>query len=185
MPLSAELFEGISASSQPEITDIPFSNSTLHIVKLSNPRCYCICIDRDNRGVQIATWTNSAFSGWKPFATATKPQEFDLPLVEGITGYAKYSKDQFGHVLIMLQDIQRSDGFALGIGQITTIATLPAGFRSSRDIYTNAVATGSAGTPILGIYQLWLYADGRVCCLAESGISPVKLRGALWYAAAD
>ena len=133
----------------------------------------------------IDAYNGTTWLGWIPIATATPPQEFDLPLAEGFTGYAKYSKDQFGRVLVMLQDIARSDGAALAVNEITVISTIPAGFRPHRDIYLNGVATGTLGSPILGTYQIWVYATGQVCCLAESGISPMWLRGELWYAAAD
>ncbi|HJC13291.1 MAG TPA: hypothetical protein H9936_06290, partial [Candidatus Agathobaculum intestinigallinarum] len=86
MPVSTELFDDTSSGSTPKITDIPFMNSTLHIVKLSNPRCYCVCIDRDNNGVAVATWTTSQtpnFSGWKEIATAMPPGVHNLTLASG------------------------------------------------------------------------------------------------------
>ena len=127
----------------------------------------------------------SHWSDWKPIATATPPQEYNLPLVEGFTGYAKYSKDQFGRVLVMLQDIVRTDGTAFGVNQNTLIGALPVGFRPPRSILVNAVATAASGYPIYGIYQIWIDPTGEVYCLAESGISPGMVRGSLWYAAAD
>lgn len=132
MPVSTELFDGTSSASTPQITDIPFMNSTLHIVKLSNLRCYCVCIDRDNNGVAVATWTTSKtpnFSGWKEIATATPPQEYDLPLAEGVTAapaaiYYK-TQDNIVHIEMMVSGEFSGD---------TILAVLPVGYRPKRVI---------------------------------------------------
>lgn len=58
-------------------------------------------------------------------ATATPPQEFNLPLADGISGTAKYSKDQFGIVRLYMAVVKDA-------GTITNneiLGTLPEGFR--------------------------------------------------------
>lgn len=65
------------------------------------------------------------WSEWKTLATATPPQEFDLPLAEGLGKYGKctYWKTQDGICFV---------NFAVassGLHNETVIATLPAGFR--------------------------------------------------------
>ena len=56
------------------------------------------------RGYYNAGDDGLKWSGWQPIATAIKPQEFDLPLAEGVTpvtGFKNtYSKDQFGVVRV-------------------------------------------------------------------------------------
>ncbi len=71
-----------------------------------------------------------ATGDWSEIATATKPQEFDLPLAEGYTanGGCKYSKDQFGIVRVVGNINKSSGAFAPN----TPFATLPAGFRPGR-----------------------------------------------------
>ena len=58
---------------------------------------------------QYSTWTNCTSGGiwtkWMKQATATPPQEYDLPLAEGATSVGSnykntYSKDQFGIVRV-------------------------------------------------------------------------------------
>lgn len=75
-------------------------------------------------------WVNSCvvgtWLGWKPLATATKPQEFDLPLADGWSGWAKYSKDQFGRVLVYGL-VAKSTALLSG----DVIGTFPEGFRPS------------------------------------------------------
>ena len=71
----------------------------------------------------------SHWSDWKPIATATPPQEYNLPLAEGITAapaaiYYK-TQDSIVHVEIMV-----SGEFA---GE-TAVAVLPVGFRPKRTI---------------------------------------------------
>ena len=72
-------------------------------------------------------------------STATPPQEFDLPLASGFSGTAKYSKDQFGKVLLTI-DITGSYSNA------TVIGTLPAGFRPSETVTVLARIGGGFST---------------------------------------
>ena len=81
------------------------------------------------------TWTE-----WSRLATATKPQEFDLPLAEGVSAVSSaYWKDQFGvvtgHFNVLVSSSQT--------GSSPVIATLPEGFRPSRQ--ANATAVVSSG----------------------------------------
>lgn len=81
-----------------------------------------------------AIWTRRSYddSGvihwqdWKQIVLATPPQEFDLPLAEGWSGWAKYSKDQFGRVLVFGL-VAKSTALISG----DVIGTLPEGFRPS------------------------------------------------------
>ena len=69
---------------------------------------------------------SSAWRAWTKTALATPPQEFDLPLADGWSGWAKYSKDQFGRVLVYGL-VAKSTALISG----DVIGTLPEGFRPS------------------------------------------------------
>lgn len=85
------------------------------------------------RRVFRSTWTD-----WEPLATATPPQEFDLPLASGWSNYgvavSRYSKDQFGQVSAII-DITNAGAIASG----STVATLPAGFRPANPFDAPAI----------------------------------------------
>ena len=71
---------------------------------------------------------------WKPWrllATATPPQEFDLPLAEGLEPIepCRYSKDQFGRVLVNIDCTPTTGSVSIGENQSLSIGTLPEGFR--------------------------------------------------------
>ena len=77
---------------------------------------------------------------WRKVAVATPPQEFDLPLAEGIIHYnsgtkSTYSKSQDGLVVVHVY-CKKSDG--TDIVQNDTIATLPKGFRPSANVHIPA-----------------------------------------------
>lgn len=80
---------------------------------------------------------------WKPWrllATATPPQEFDLSLAEGVSAVSSaYWKDQFGIVTGHFNVLASSSQ----TGSYPVIATLPEGFRPSRQ--ANATAVVSSG----------------------------------------
>lgn len=49
----------------------------------------------DTTGIEYVNHViNDAWFGWRQYVTATPPQEFNLPLADGVTGNAKYFKTQ-------------------------------------------------------------------------------------------
>ena len=61
------------------------------------------------------------WSEWKTLATATPPQEFDLPLAEGWSGTAKYFKTQ-ENICVLSLSVTKNDAFEIN----DLISTLPA-----------------------------------------------------------
>lgn len=127
--------------------------------------------------------TADPWSQWVQLAAAASPWMYDLPLAEGFSGYAKYSIDPFDRVLIMLQGIQKTDASVLGNGVAEMIGTIPVGYRPAAGINTTAIATDTVGSPIYGIYQLWVDPDGGVRCYAQTGVQATMLRGFLVFQA--
>lgn len=81
-----------------------------------------------------------AWSTWTPIATATPPQEFDLPLADGFVHYvpgtkSTYSKSQEGLVVVHFY-CKKADG--TDIVQNDTIAMLPEGFHPSANVHIPA-----------------------------------------------
>lgn len=76
--------------------------------------------------------------GWREIATATPPQEYDLPLAEGITALqpCTYYKNQFSEVTL--------GGCTSGsVSDGATIATLPEGFRPDHPVERPATFTAN------------------------------------------
>lgn len=74
-----------------------------------------------------------SWSQWEPIATATPPQEFDLPLAEEMQplpdyGSNKYWKNQFNEVTLTIS-VTKTDMTTNDIPNGAVLATLPAGFR--------------------------------------------------------
>lgn len=91
-------------------------------------------------GAYYRTFDGSAWHDWIPLATATPPQVFDLPLAEGVSAVSSaYWKDQFGVVTGHFNVLASSPQ----TGSSHVIATLPEGFRPSRQ--ANATAVVSSG----------------------------------------
>ena len=83
-------------------------------------------------------WNGINWSKWARIATATPPQEFDLPLADGITALkpCTYYKNQFGEVTL--------GGCTSGsVSDGATIATLPTGFRPDHPVERPATFTAS------------------------------------------
>lgn len=88
----------------------------------------------------------------------TPPQEFDLPLAEGVSPPAKYCKTQFGMVWVYINVLKPDDG-AFSNGE--QIGTLPAGFRPAYSIYVPAVVCITGGG-VREIGEIAIFNDGRV-----------------------
>ena len=85
---------------------------------------------------------DSKWKGWALIATANPPQEYDLPLAEGITTtqHCVYYKNQFDEVSVR--------GVANGsIINSTIIATLPAGFRPAHAMELPATFAADGDRP--------------------------------------
>lgn len=82
------------------------------------------------------------WSAWEPISTATPPEEYNLPLSDGISVQgglsAVYSKNQFGEVVVHGDLVgQMQNG--------SVIATLPAGFRPIYTLEMPATCDFTAG----------------------------------------
>ena len=102
-------------------------------------------------------WRKARGPEWQPWefaATTTPPQEYDLPLAEGITAMqpCTYSKNQFGEVTL-------GGCAANAISDSFTIATLPVGFRPARTVERPATLSGG-GQRYAG--SLMISTDGAV-----------------------
>lgn len=95
------------------------------------------------RGYYNAGDDGLKWSGWQPIATATPPQEFDLPLLDGwyTNDRAQYRKTQEGLVVVNAI-LELSEGYSAS--DSTQIAGLPEGFRPATPfMYPVSVQDGS------------------------------------------
>lgn len=86
--------------------------------------------------------STTPWSGWAPEATATAPQEYDLPLASNVTKMysCRYSRDQFGRV-VCYGTMTPTREITSGI----TIATLPAGYRPTNALRVAGIAVDQSG----------------------------------------
>lgn len=112
-----------------------------------------------NAAVWYRKHTGNGWSVWRSFATATQPQEYDLPVSAGITAKTalKYWKDGSGNVGISGTFIFTSDPTS---GQV--IAVLPAGFRP--EVGQNIALISENGTIGYG----WVLANGNIQLVSSS-----------------
>ena len=106
-------------------------------------------INANNDELWYLRITNSVKGKWTKVSNATPPQEYDLPLADGITALqpCTYWKNQFGDVTI-------GGCAANGISDNITIATLPTGFRPAKAVERPATLSGGgeryAGSVLIG-----------------------------------
>lgn len=105
----------------------------------------------DGNAIYINVCSVGAWQGWERIATATPPQEVDLPLADGFSAAqpCTYWKNQFGAVTIG-GTAEKSNGVA----DLTTIATLPESFRPAKNVERPATLSGGgsryAGSVLIG-----------------------------------
>lgn len=94
-------------------------------------------------------------------ATATKPQEFNLPLADGFAdnGGACYCKTQEG--IVYVNAVLKSDTTREATSVGCVVGTLPAGFRPPNSVFTATLFdTGDMGGRILG--RLAVRTNGQI-----------------------
>lgn len=150
-----------------EAEGIGLSSSTIFTLPSSAARN----ADSDNWCVQfwIARYQLRAFfrykdgpvngwGPWKEFSTATPPQEYALPLAAGVTGTAKYCKDQFGYIHFRMN--------LTGTAVDVPFGTLPVGYRPDRGI--SKIVAQSKGSTDIGIARLDVSATGTLVIKSSS-----------------
>lgn len=150
LPNESILMYGVGSSTNTEI--YPFRLCTIIVYKINVSRVVWTAIDKSTGKNATGNWSNDlGFTGWEPSATATPPQEYDLPLADGIGSSAKYSKDQFGRVQLR--------GWITGATANSVVATLPAGFRpASGAHFTQSISSSSQN----GIARVVVRTDGTI-----------------------
>lgn len=121
------------------------------------------------------------WSEWIKLSDATPPQEFDLPLAESYDGHGEYLKTQ-ENIVIVDVNIGTIGGAEISNNNMT-FATLPAGFRPSRVVYSDAATLNSTASNVVGVAQFWVDANGSLNLRVPSG--SYRLRGELVFRAAD
>lgn len=103
----------------------------------------------DGNAIYVNNCSIGVWQGWERITTDMPPQEFSLPLADGITALqpCTYWKNQFGEVTI-------GGCAANGISDNITIATLPTGFRPAKAVERPATLSGGgeryAGSVLIG-----------------------------------
>lgn len=123
----------------PNVIGMPFSGGCLAQVASDG---YSVAITVWFGNTQyIRVGSGEVWDDWDILATATPPQQFDLPLAEGLiqSSTSWYSKDQFNQVHVH-GDISAGSG---SLEWDTLVATLPEGYRPGAKI--EAPATFASG----------------------------------------
>lgn len=107
----------------------------------------------DNTGVKYRLAIGEdQWGAWKQISTATPPQEFSLPLADGIGGSARYIKTQESIVYIF--------GWITGAHLESEIAILPEGFRPKYNVV--ATASASSNDTTNSSVRIRFSTDGRI-----------------------
>lgn len=129
----------------------------------------------DNTGVKYRLAIGEdQWGAWKQISTATSPQEFDLPLAEGLQpvpayGSNKYRKNQFNEVGITIS-VTKTDVGTNDIENTSLLATLPAGFRPATMISGAAFVDRGEESVVYPAFIL-IYPDGSVKINQSNGVS--------------
>ena len=125
---------------------------------------------------------------WRKLAFATPPQEFDLPLAEGLQpvpayGSNKYRKNQFNEVGITIS-VTKTDMGTNDIENTSLLATLPAGFRPATMISGAAFVDRGAESVVYPAFIL-IYPDGSVRINQSNDVSCSIVIASMSFLAAD
>ena len=131
------------------ISDAPDTYTLITIYRAAAPYVICRAVRMSDGKEYVGTWNPDRepnWTGWMEQACATPPQQFNLPLADGLiqSSASWYSKDQFGQVHV-------HGAISAGSGSLewdTLVATLPEGYRPSAKIESAAAfASGVENGP--------------------------------------
>mgnify|MGYP005775067679 FL=1 len=111
----------------------------------------------DTTGIEYVNHViNDAWFGWRQYATATQPQEYDLPLADGWVGSIRYSKTQEGLVSLI---VSIGKAAAIGVGTFQ-VGTLPSGYYPRNEV--SCAAVNSMGSTLHTASRLVVNPSGGI-----------------------
>ena len=140
----------------------------------------------NNQGITYTRVMSDVAAGnwsvWKPLATATPPQEFDLPPADGWTrthtwDKSCYCKTQENVVIVHFSLENSSAAEPSDAGYI--IAYLPEGFRPSAAVIGTCGDYNHSGA---NLYQCWVTTDGAIIVYSPAA-APKAASGTLVFVA--
>ena len=161
MPDSSEISYIVNTVSYPSTSNIYPAQYGMCVIKRITDYRVVVVFYGLNTGIvwigKIYLPDSPAWEGWVPQATATPPQEYNLPLT-GVSDVgnenSRYSKDQFGEVICQISVTPGAD-----IPSYAILATLPEGFRPKKSVSVPAmIAIG--GTRDIG--QVGINPTGEI-----------------------
>ena len=130
----------VTLQSAPNVTNMP-QNVPIHLYVLRADKMesfrrvlqIAVASNKDNPAIWTRRHSDMGWGSWKTIVTAVSPQEYDLPMVEGVTAYGKntYWKTQEGICFVNLAAHSES----ASIINEYTISTLPYGYRPNKSVY--------------------------------------------------
>ena len=131
---------------------------------------------------------NEDWSEWTLTATATPPQEYDLPLADGlqsvtIYGSNKYWKNQFNEGGITIS-VTKTDIATNDIENSSLLATLPAGFRPATLVSGAAFVDRGEESAVYPAF-IAIYPDGSVIIKQSNVVSCSLVVASMSFLAAN
>lgn len=180
LPSNSVMIAGVTSAWT--AADLPATPSTLVVVNRYSGRKFALLFSNIGSEMWFGT-AGASFNGWKPVAIATPPQEFDLPLANGIENggnTSAYWKSQEGIVFVRFSVMkagshhQNNDVFA----------TLPEGFRpKQRILFAGIGDLISAGTGVIAA-EIAINTNGTMQ-LVYANSAPTWIMGEAVFIAAD
>lgn len=117
------------------LSDAPDTYTLITIYRAAAPYVVCRAVRISDGMEYVGTWNPDRepnWTGWRQYATATPPQEYDLPLLDGWTNIDRstYFKTQ-ENVVVLTLSAQYISGVITGE---SCVATLPEGYRPTKTI---------------------------------------------------
>lgn len=171
----------------PCISDVPDRYTLITIYRAAEPYVVCRAVRILDGQEYVGTWNpdrDQNWSGWMPQATATPPQEYNLPLAEGFSTWGigcKYYKTQENIVVI---HINVETDHVQTAGEEIVIGSLPVGFRPGGHVLSAAycnhyndltakpgyIFCDYTGNVIVRADSAWNMAHGTTIFLAPEGV---------------
>lgn len=149
----------------PDVTGMPIDGYGWLVSVDSDGATTAITAHNGNRRYIRYGGYDGIWQDWVSIATATPPQEYDLPLAAGVTWLGRYSKSQDNLAMVTPMFT-----VAAGMTDGQLLATLPAGYRPK---YTLSGPAFANSTSVVTIVRLEINTAGEIRVKSITGGGPL------------